>query len=209
MDKINETKLSLLFNEADARISNAERIAARQKKKEEMLQTLKKYEKEEKTEDIANAIISLVNGILSTAKKNTGLIEEISDKLGTLNENDGCFFKSTYNLDEEGLTIILDYSREFFDKAIYGGTCFLGVYGKRYDPNDYETKEDWEYWHDFHVEREPFYYNYLIELLNEYGITLSRINGKYNDGMVWKHYDFVIIKASRVPDISQQHHQNM
>ncbi len=205
--------ISRLFAEAEANISKGERNRAATAKKEKLEKERKKLEKKKKAEEMANSIILLVYNTLKTADSKAGKISKINNILGRLNDSDDS--RSGYVIDEDGLTITLDYSHVTYDMATTGGKCFLGECGKKYDPNDAvyyhditgsgkTPQEVWEEMRKLEMEFEPFDYTYLNEILNEHGISMSRENSSSCPGMEWNYTDIVTIKIGRQPKISHQ-----
>lgn len=197
-----------LFNEAEVNISKGERSRAAAAEKARLEQERKKIEKIKKTEAMANSIISLVYNTLTTANSKTGKISEIDNLLGKL--NDRYDSKSGYVIDEDGLTITLDYSHVKYDMDTSGGKCFLGICGKKWDPNEVyygslpDGKEQWEKKQQREAKHEPFNYVYLNKILSEYGISMSRENSSDCPGMEWLYTDIVTIKIGKQPKISHQ-----
>ena len=208
-----KSNISQLFDEAEANILKGERNRAATAEKEKLEQERKILEKKKKTEAMANSIISLVYKTLTTSDSKVGKINEIDNLLGKL--NDSYDSKSGYVIDEDGLTITLDYSHVTYDMATRGGECFLGECGKKYDPNDdvyyhdidnsgKTPKEVWEEMREFDMDFEPFDYAYLNKILSEHGISMSRENSSNCPGMEWFYTDIVTIKIGRQPKISHQ-----
>ena len=203
-----KSNISQLFDEAEANISKGERNRAATAEKEKLEQERKILEKKKKTEAMANAIISLVYNTLTTADSKAGMINEIDSELGSLTDISNS--KSGYVIDEDGLTITLDYSREAYDMHEHGGKCFLGICGKKWDPNEVyygnlpDGKEQWEKKQQREAKEEPFDYAYLNEILSEHGISISRENSSDCPGMEWIYTDIVTIKIGRQPKISHQ-----
>ena len=197
-----------MFDEADANILKGERNRAATAEKEKLEQERKILEKKKKAEEMANSIISLVYNTLTTADSKAGKISKIDNILGTLNDEDDS--KSGYVINEDVLTITLDYSRVSYDMYVSRGRCFLGECGKKWDPNEVyysklpDGKERWEKMREFYMEFEHFDYTYLNEILNEHGISMSRENSSYCSGMEWFYTDIVTIKIGRQPKISHQ-----
>ncbi len=206
--KMLKSNISQLFDEAEVNIARAEKNNLAQREKERLEQDRKANEKKVKTEAIANAIISLVYNTLTTADSKTGKINKIDRKLGLLTDDDDS--KSGYVIDDDGLTITLDYSHVTYDMDTSGGICFLGECGKKWDPNAVyygslpNGKELWEKNQQIEAKNEPFDYDYLNEILNEYGISMSRENSSECPGMEWEYTDIVTIKTSRQPKKTSQ-----
>ena len=203
-----KSNVNQLFNEAEVNISKGERNRAAAAEKARLEQERKKIEKIEKTEAMANSIISLVYNTLTTADSKTGKISEIDNLLGKL--NDRYDSKSGYVIDEDGLTITLDYSHVKYDMDTSGGKCFLGICGKKWDPNEVyygslpDGKEQWEKKQQREAKHEPFNYAYLNKILSEYGISMSRENSSDCPGMEWLYTDIVTIKIGKQQKISHR-----
>ena len=141
-----------LFNEAD------ERIAGKNNENEystPISTTAKRYpnsistETKKHTEKLAGAIASLILNILRKTDSKKGEINDVDVILGRLSSGTNDTVKSYYMIDEDGLKIYLNYSREWTTKENGCGRCFLD--------------NNWSI--DF---------NYLQTLLHNSGITLTR-----------------------------------
>lgn len=133
---------SNLFAEADFRIENK---ALEEKRKEEA--RLAKIKAN--TELIANEMVKLIYQILSTTDVKKANIDcsKINPILGKPTLGDYAGTKpSYYEINNEGLMVYLNYTREFYDRDVFGGKSFIK--------------------YDFEIDEE-----YLEKLLGDYGIV--------------------------------------
>ena len=202
---IGEELRTRLFRDADENAIKAEF----DRRAEIENRIIEQERKKQKTESIARAIISLVYDTLKNADRELGEISKVDRVLGKLNDDDDDS-KSGYVIDDDGLTITLDYSKVTYDMDTSGGMCFLGECGKKWDPNTIyynrlpDGQEQWEKANKRDMEKESFDYNYLNQILNEYGISMSRENSSDCPGMEWIYTDIVTIKVGRNPVISHK-----
>jgi hypothetical protein len=114
-----------LFNEADERINNEKEYST------PISTTAKRYpnpistETRKHTEKLAGAIASLIINILKKANSKKGEINDVDVILGRLSSGTNDTVKSYYMIDEDGLKIYLNYSREWTTKENGCGRCFL------------------------------------------------------------------------------------
>ena len=143
------SNLAKLFAEADKRISENEAQKGWEefcKRAEEFRKKQKEAEaRKEKNEKLEKAILALVSSTLKGAQTSTGEIESVDSILGKLAnskslafDEDGTLspskfsdsvFKSGYKIDDEGLTIRLNYSSEIIwgtSTYVVQGECFFG-----------------------------------------------------------------------------------
>lgn len=185
---INGDKLRELFAEADVRIEQAEkaRAEAARKAKEEAEKARQKVLKN--TEQVAEKIVNLVYVVLTTADTKSGNIspELVSEyglgKLTTRNNS-----ASKYEVDGDGLKIVLDYSTESMDTATIGfGKCFIrkGNFG-----GQKEVYVD--------SEHNEIDYSYLIEKLSENDIEFNYSESNYSTSMSYVEHKCAYIKFAR------------
>ena len=139
-----------LLERAEKRIRNNEEKEKRKKEEEERQKELERKRRDElarqRAERAANSIIELVSKILSNAQERKGDISRVDGSLGSLSE-----YSSNYSIDDQGLTICLDYSNGYYiDSRIGWGFSFLEGDNDLY---------------------------YLQTILREYGISVKRITG--------------------------------
>ncbi len=188
-DKIDKVKQELksnssqLFDKAEKSIARAEKkrlvMEAKQKLEEEKALVVKR----EKTEEVANAILLLVHNTLTKSKYMSGKIKRVDKILGKLTD-DGYSYdtRSGYSINNNGLTIVLDYSS---DMDCAHGECFLGDSGFGNS-----------YIYDF---------DYLKKILGEHNITISRKFGFRDiegEASVWD--DIITIELERQPQLSDR-----
>ena len=124
----------------EAREEERRKLAEKEKKNNEILHH---------TELIAYHIASLVYNTLFDANREKAPIKKVNELLGKLSSGTNDTERSYYKIDENGLTLYLNYSNEYFtDRAGYG-ECFLD--------NDKQIN-----------------YDYLINILESNGIYLKR-----------------------------------
>ena len=170
-----------LFADADSRIkANNARIAAEEaeslRKAEELKEAAARARKE-KNIKLERAILTLIANTLKETQGVTGEIEMVDPVLGQLARKTNDFdYKSYYALDDEGLTIKLNYSRKVF----YTGNISKAS-GKCFFVPDY-----WE-------ANDKIAFEELKALLAELNIDIDR-ETHYEDGFT---KDILTIKLSR------------
>lgn len=123
----NGNKLQKLFIEADERIKlhNLDEIVAKNEEEERKQNEKLVYQKLWRTNLIANAIVGLVSSVLSNATSTKGEVvipDNSKDILGNLST----LSSSNFEIDDEKLSILLDYSSGTMDTGIWGdGKCFI------------------------------------------------------------------------------------
>ena len=136
------------------------------------LQHKLEWEKEEKrkTDQVLKGILSLVKKIFYEGDSKEAYIDEVEDDLGVLGNELGGSEKSHYTIDDAGLTISLNYSRNK-DENSYS-KCF----------GDYVN------------------WDYLRQSLLEYGIEINReiYDRNPNRDQRYHHFDIITIKVNRL-----------
>lgn len=120
---INGEKLRELFSKTDERIETAEKEREAAKIKEVEEATKKREELLKRTDEIANKIVGLVYDVLTTVDTKQGIMkpEFVKEKgLGSLTS----LYPSTYEITNDGLKIVLDYSYGDYGGK-YGGESFI------------------------------------------------------------------------------------
>lgn len=123
----NGNKLQKLFIEADERIKlhNLDEIIAKNEEEERKQNEKLVYQKLWRTNLIASAIVGLVSNVLSNATSTKGEVvipDNSKDILGNLST----LSSSNFEIDDEKLSILLDYSSGTMDTGIWGdGKCFI------------------------------------------------------------------------------------
>ena len=174
---INLDVYSKMFDEADTRIKetleNEKKEKEIRRKQIEELEMKRKELVKQNTENFANSIIALITDTLSNAKYKTGVIESVDKykNLGkitteTVTDTD----ESHYNIDENGLTVILNYSRESYDMSEWGG--------KKYSSNNIDN-------------------TYLTSILNPMGIEIQYNERKFSPGMSYVDMRILTIMMKR------------
>ena len=169
-----------LFADADSRIkANNARIAAAEaesRRKAEELKAAAAKARKEKNAKLERAILTLIANTLKGAQTVTGEIEMVDPVLGQLARKTNDFdYKSYYTLDDEGLTIKLNYSTKVFytgNISNGNGECFFGP--------------EWE-------DNNKVAFEELKALLTELDIDIDR-ETHYEDGFT---KDILTIKLSR------------
>lgn len=123
----NENKLQKLFIEADERIKlhNSDEIIAKNEEEERKQNEKLVYQKIWRTNLIASAIVGLVSNVLSNATSTKGEVvipDNSKDILGNL----GTLSPSNFEIDDEKLSILLDYSSGIMYTGTWSdGKCFI------------------------------------------------------------------------------------
>ena len=123
----NENKLQKLFIEADERIKlhNSDEISAKNEEEERKQNEKLVYQKLWRTNLIASAIVGLVSNVLSNATSTKGAVvipDNSKDILGNLST----LSPSNFEIDDEKLSILLDYSSGVKAAGTWGdGNCFI------------------------------------------------------------------------------------
>lgn len=183
-----------LFEQTDKRLNDIEKEKQKLEKEKEELEQIKIEENKRITEKFAESIRSLVNETLTTASSNTGPVSVSNfDNMGYTISNDtldswqfhvlGELARKThtgYKIDDEGLHIILNYSK-------WGEGCVDETYGGNLNDENID-------------------YDYLAELLKPYSIFAEKIERCYeNCGDGSREYiKFIEITALRKKELEAQ-----
>jgi hypothetical protein len=153
--KIDENFYDDLVGNRDELFRQAdERIKGRELTPDELWHRELKKQRLLHTEEVAKAILKLVSGIMHNANKEYGSIDNLDHDLGTLGTSNIDAKNTGYYFNDEGLTIDLNYTR-------------AEMWGNLFTVRNFVDDVDFEY---------------LQEILSEYGIEISRDEHQINAG---------------------------
>ena len=158
--EINGDKLRELFTGVD------ERIALTNKQNEIKETPEEKSIKIENTKNIICAVVDLVQEVLSTANYRSGMInlsKRYRKHLGKISKGTNLTEKSNYIIDDDQLTIVLDYSNEYYGFIrMHGhGKCFI----------NHDLREEKYY----DARGNEILYEYMQHELRDAGIWLTHV----------------------------------